>query len=381
MLTSPSSPRLAVLSAVAGLSGLLLLGCDYLPALTDGPDDGELETVASFENVQITGVAVSGTGRLFVNSPFWQADHVVSVLEVMDDGRYAPYPNRAWNQWSEGLGLDPAEHFVCVQSVYVDPRNPATLWVLDPASPMMEGVVPGGAKLVEIDLATDEVVRTIVFSEDIAPTASYLNDVRVDRAQEWAYITESGTGALVVVDLQTNEARRVLAEHPSTHADSSYVLVIGGEELRGPDGNVPLIHADGIALSPDDAYVYYHALTGDDLYRLPAAALQDPALTDDDLAAAVEYVAETVVTDGMIADAEGNVYHSALERDAVIRYTPSGELQTVVRSDKLEWPDSFAIGPDGAFYVTISQIHKMPQYNNGVSTRTEPYQVFSFRPE
>ena len=38
-----------------------------------------------------------------------------------ENNRYEPYPNRAWNQWTEGL--DPAEHFVCVQSVYVDPAQ------------------------------------------------------------------------------------------------------------------------------------------------------------------------------------------------------------------------------------------------------------------
>ena len=356
------------------------MGCSFIDLDGDGALESDLETVAEFEDIQITGVAVSGTGRLFVNSPFWQDDHVVSVLEVTGEaGRYVPYPNRAWNQWTEGL--DPAEHFVCVQSVYVDPRNPGTLWVLDPASPKMQGVVPGGAKLVEIDLATDEVVRTIVFDADVAPTKSYLNDVRVDRAQAWAYLTESGTGALVALDLRTGEARRLLAEHPSTHADSSYVLVIGDEELRDTTGQVPLIHADGIALSPDDEYVYYHALTGDDLYRIPTATLRDAALSEADVAAAVEYVAETVVTDGMIADAEGNLYHSALERDAIIRYTPSGALETVVQSDDLLWPDSFAFGPDGHLYVTISQIHKMPQYNGGVSTRTEPYRVFRVDPD
>ena len=346
-------------------------GCSLL---STSEDESDLDTVAALNSIQITGVALSGDGRIFVNSPFWQDDHVVSVMEMTGEDRYVPYPNRTWNQWTDGLA--PAEHFICVQSVYVDPRNPETLWVLDPASPLQQGVVPGGAKLVEIDLTTDQVVRTILFDETVAPTDSYLNDVRVDADQQWAYLTDSGLGALVVVDLGTGQARRLLAAHPSTQADADYVLEINGEPLRGPSGQVPQIHADGIALSPDDAMLYYHVLTGRDLYRIPTAALRDAALSEAEVADQVEYVAETVVTDGMIMDAEGNLYHTALEHNAVMRYTPSGEIETVLQSDALQWPDTFAWGSDGQLYVTTSLIHQMPQYNGGESTRTEPYRVF-----
>jgi sugar lactone lactonase YvrE len=338
-----------------------------------------LAVAATFDTTQITGVAVSGSGRPFVNSPYWTDTHGASVFEVMGETAATPYPNAEWNrQWTEDAGMDPARTFVCVQSVYVDPENPETLWILDPASPKFEGVVPGGAKLVEVDLRTDTIQRTIVFDSTVAPRRSYLNDVRVSSDQRHAYITDSNLGALVVVDLTDGSARRVLDDHLSTAADTSYALRIGNGELRTADGSVPQIASDGIALSPDGQYVYYHALTGTHLYRLPTAALNDPDRSADRLAAEVEDLGETAVTDGMIAGPDGTIYHTALEADAVIGWHSERGLDTLVIDSRLQWPDSFALGPDGDLYVTTSQIHLMPQYNDGVSQRTDPYRVFRY---
>src|SRR4051794_25223041 len=73
-----------------------------------------LEIVASLPNQQVTGVAVSKHGRIFVNFPNWSDDHTVSVAEIVN-GKIVPFPNHEWN--SDG---PPDKRFVCVQSVYVD---------------------------------------------------------------------------------------------------------------------------------------------------------------------------------------------------------------------------------------------------------------------
>jgi len=381
MSTVCSASRLRrFLAVVASL--LLLAGCGGETGdetNSSGESSRDLSVVASFDTTQITGVAVSGDGRLFVNAPYWTDRHGASVFEVSGDTTATPYPTAEWNrQWKSGADLDPARTFVCVQSVYVDPENPQTLWVLDPASPKFGGVVDGGAKLVAVDLQTDRVVQTLVFDASVAPAGSYLNDVRVTADQSTAFITDSNLGALVVVDLESGTARRVLDDHPSTAADSTYALRVGGRAFRGPDGSVPQIASDGIALSPDGQFVYYHALTGSRLYRVPTAALTDSSLPPDSLAARVEALGETVVTDGMIAGPGGTVYHSALEADAVVGWDPDRGLDTLVTDPRLKWPDSFALGPEGALYVTTSQIHLMPQYNDGTSRRTDPYRVFRY---
>ena len=44
-----------------------------------------LEEVASFPNQQVTGIAVSKEGRVFVNFPDWSDDHTISVAEGRND--------------------------------------------------------------------------------------------------------------------------------------------------------------------------------------------------------------------------------------------------------------------------------------------------------
>ena len=327
------------------------------------------EVVYEFPQRQVTGVAVSSTGRVFVNFPFWGGVHDVSVAELGPDGM-VPYPSEAWNGWSLESPGTPDQRFVCVQSVFVDSND--VLWILDPASPGFSGVVENGAKLVAVDLATDRVSRVYRFDTQAAPAASYLNDVRVDVASRTAYITDSGTGALVVVDLESGAARRVLEDHPAMHAEPDVVPVIGGRELRLPGGAVPQVHSDGIALDTDTGTLYLHALTGRRLWSIPTHVLDDATLDDGALARHLVDLGETVATDGMITDPRGGVLHSAIELDAIARWRPGGELDFVAIDELLSWPDSFALSADGWLYVTTSRIHEAEAFG---ASRTEPYRV------
>ena len=334
-----------------------------------------LETIASFSHQQVTGVTVSKTGRLFVNFPFWADEHTTSVAEMMPDGGERPYPDLSWNSRTGG----PESRWVCVQSVYVDDHD--MLWVLDPASPKMEGVVPGGPKLVEIDLATDKVVRRIPFNDAIAPPQSYLNDVRVDAAAGVAYITDSGMGAIVVVNLGSGISRRVLANHASTKAEAGEKLVVDGMTLINPKtGQPPAIHSDGIALDRAHGWLYYHALTGLGLYRIKTSDLRNEGLSEQQLGAAVEKLGDTPKPDGMLEGDNGTLYLTAIEKNAIVRFDVATKKSTVVIEDKrLQWPDTMAWGPDGYLYVTASQIHRMPKYHDGKDLQDGPFRVFRLK--
>ncbi|MBT0666497.1 SMP-30/gluconolactonase/LRE family protein [Geobacter pelophilus] len=327
-------------------------------------------------NDQVTGVAISHTGRVFVNFPRWDKDPLYSVAELLPDGSLHPYPDNDWNRWGMDEASHPESHFVCVQSVVVD--NDDFLWVLDPASPGFKGVVSGGAKLVRINLATDTIERVIPFNDVAAPRNSYLNDVRVDPDGGIAYISDSGAGAIVVVDLTNGTSIRRLASHPSTKAEPGYVPVIGGKELRDDNGNVPKIHADGIAIDATGEYLYYHALTASTLYRIKTSALKDTHLTEEQLSGRVERVAVTGAIDGMLIDTDNNLYLTALEENAIKCYRPDGKIDTIIKDSLIQWPDSMDISTDGNLYFTASQIHRMPRFNYGKDERILPYKLFKF---
>jgi sugar lactone lactonase YvrE len=336
----------------------------------------ELSLVSTFEH-QVTGVAISATGRTFVNFPRWTEDSPVSVAELVD-GQLRPYPDARWNEWRNARKneLSPGDRFVCVQSVVCDGRG--SLWVLDPAVPAQQQLVEGGAKLVRIDLSRDEAAQTILFDPSIAPQGSYLNDVRFHPDGRHAFITDSGAkGCLVVVDLATGAGRRVLDGHPSTQPEKDVVVKTDGRELRRPDGRGAEFAADGIEISPDGQFVYWQALTGRTLYRAPAAALLDEGLSDEALGDAVETVGEVGVSDGYWMDDRGRLFISALEENAVKVREPSGEVRTFVQDERLRWPDSFAQGPEGAIYVTTSHIQDCMWFKPeaGPAIRTELWRM------
>ena len=336
------------------------------------PASGDaLTQVATFEQ-QVTGVAVSPQGRIFVNFPRWEQDVEISVAEVMKDGSLKPYPNTEWNAWRNLKPLSNGDHFVCVQSVTVDPQG--FLWILDPAAPGNEFNLDGGPKLVKVDLGSDKVVQVVRFGRDTIPQGSYLNDVRVSPDGRWAYITDSGVrGALLVVDLRTGKPRRVLDGHPSTQVEPGVIVRTDGKELRRPDNREVKFSADGIALDRQGRFLYWQALTGKTLYRLPTSILTNPTVAPARLAAAVTKVGTTNVADGLWMDAKGNIWVTSPEDDSLKLRAPDGTMQTVVQDKRLRWPDSLAEGPDGSIYVTSSHIQDMAQWHEKGSTRTEPY--------
>jgi sugar lactone lactonase YvrE len=339
----------------------LATGCASAPQAKHG--DYSLVEVAQSKR-QWTGVAVAPNGRIFVNYPRWSDTVPFSVGELRRDGSVVPYPDMELNRWERGQ--DPSRSFVCVQSVVVDSKG--FLWILDPANPQFKGVVPGGPKLVKVDLATDRIVQTVRFAPPVITEKSYLNDVRLDPGRQVAYISDSGAGAIVVVDLRNGNSRRLLADDPSTKAED-VTLTIEGKPWRRPDGSTPQVHVDGIALDLEGDYLYYQALTGRTLYRVPVRSLLDPNMTEPNLARKVEVMDKTGAADGL-EFADGKIYLSALEENAIKTFSPADrKIKTLVQGPELAWPDSFAFGPDGALYVTTSQIHRGPN-------PPEPYKIF-----
>jgi sugar lactone lactonase YvrE len=327
------------------------------------------------DNFQLTGITVSHSGRLFINFPRWSDQYLNAVIEVMPDGSTKPYPDEQWNQW-DMRAETAAQHFVCVQSVVADGDS---LWAVDAAAPLLGPVIPGGPKLVQIDLKSNKVVRVIPFGPEVAKPSSYMNDIRFDDRDHTAYLTDSGAGGIVIVDLQSGKARRALDGNPSVLVEKGVQIVIAGKPVQR-NGQPPQINSDSIALSPDGQYLYYKALTADTLYRIKTHILRDASASPSQVSAAVEKLGKTFPTDGFWMDAKGNLYLSDLDNNAVVERTPDGKMQRMVSDPRLVWPDTFTQGPDGTIYITASHINEGPAFNQGVSTRKQPYAAFKIVP-
>jgi sugar lactone lactonase YvrE len=336
--------------------------------------DPKLEQVFGDPQYQITGVAISAKGRLFVNYPVWSPVHKYCVVEVLPGGEVKPYPNEEMNSWKPGD--DGLKKWVSVQAVYIDDQD--KLWVVDPAAPHFGEVYKESDKLVRIDLTTNKIEHTYRM-KGVTDKHSYINDVRVDTGRQVAYMTNSAVGALVVVDLKSGKARTVLKGTKVVMTDPSYHVMIGGRELA-PDGKPLKVNSDGIALTPDRDWLYFKPLTDDKLYRVKTVDLRDTSLNDEKLLSKVEDLGHVLITDGMEFDKQGNLYFGDIEHNSIVKITlPDLKKTTLVEDDRLIWPDSYSMSKDGFLYISTSEVQTAPPFNGGVDKRTLPYGIFKLK--
>ena len=306
---------------------------------------------------QLTGVAVDCHGRKFTNYPLWPGPYKNALVEITGQNTSVPYPDAYWNSWHQGE--DGNNKWVCVQAVHIDDRN--TMWVVDPASPLMEGVYQHSYKLVKINLHTNAVERIYKFNY-VADNNSYINDVRIDTEKGFAYLTNSSEGGLVIVNLDNGNMRQVLQGNSSVISDPSYHLTFHGIELKTDYGQPVKFNSDGIALTPDRKYIYYKPLSDDRLFRIQTKYLRNFDLSQTESASKVEFLGHFTVTDGMILDEQDNLYLGDVQHYRIMKITPDLQMSVFVKDRKLIWPDSYSIA-GGYLYVSCSQIQKQPEYN------------------
>jgi sugar lactone lactonase YvrE len=376
--------------------------------ITEDMPVGRLDVVATFHGPMPTGVTVSRKNRIFVNFPRWGDEVLFTVAEVVN-GKEVPFPDAAVNDWPGRKTVDPTQykdrgqnetHFVSVQSVVVDPAD--RLWVLDTGSPLLKSAVPGGPKLVAIDLTTNKIIKRILFPAAVAGPTSYLNDVRfdlrmgsaasADGVHGIAYITDSsekGPTGIVVVDLATGASWRKLDNTSSVKPEPGFMMFAEGRPLYKTEPGQPVkpgtFANDSLAISSDGSKIFYCPVSATKLYSIPTAALRDRNLGPDATAAQVSLVTGKESSDGLESDAAGNVYATAPASGSILKISPNTqfangvEVTTLAHDPRLLWPDTMSLSDDGYLYVTANQLYNQASMHNGNDLRQKPYVLFRIK--
>jgi sugar lactone lactonase YvrE len=359
-------------------AGILAAAPESGVAQPSGKVGPSLETVKTFgDDFRLVGIGVSAKGRVFATAPSSDVRSRFSMVEVdPKTGAVTPYPDAAWNNFSEQG--DGRSEWISVQALWVDKSD--HLWALDSSlSKVDQERLP--PKLVEFDLSTNRVIRQYDFNGVVSAKDS-LNDVRVDAVHEYAYLTNAGNkGSLVVLDLKTGAARQVLVGDRSTMADPSQHLMIGNEVALRPDGTVRTAQADGIALSPDAQWLYFRPLTDHNYWRVPTSALRNAKLSEAELARKVEYLGSSVLSGGLIMDGNGTLYAGDLEHRTVVALTMTADKKLhssffVSDPSKLSWADGFAIS-GGYLYIADSHLWEVAFKNN--LPRSGPFAILKVK--
>lgn len=331
-----------------------------------------IEVVAQ-SGIMLNGAAVSRTGRLFCSFPRWTDQDTPGVGEVQASGRIEPFVPADWTA-AHGRAAD--QRFVSVHSVHIDAAD--RLWVLDEGTPRMGPQAAGlsaSPKLICISLQSNRVERIYGFDTLAAPSGTNVGHTRADANH--AYVSDLGRGAIITIDLQTGQCRRLLEGHPATRADPSHVPRLNGHPMMR-NGKPFLIALDLLDLSADGKWLYFAALTGPRLYRVSVKALNDQSLSPAALGEAVETICDIPAVSGICHAPDGSFYLSALTQYAILRVDTHRRVTTYVQDARLNAPNEGSIH-DGWLYVPASQANGLPAFHEGVSELKPPFLVFRVR--
>ncbi|WP_454659146.1 SMP-30/gluconolactonase/LRE family protein [Bosea beijingensis] len=266
------------------------------------------------------------------------------MVELGSDGGTRVYPSAEF-----AAGEDATLKAVIAIRIADD----GTAWILD----------LGARKLHAWDTKAERLVRTIDIPSEVLRPASFLQDFALDQKRNRVIIADmtqvdlksAPQPAFVVIDLGTGEARRIAESHPALMPETK-----GGLALNP------------ITIDPAYDWVYFGALNGRTINRVPAAAFDGTA---SEVTAHIEAYGPKPFSDGITVDSAGNVYVTDIEHHAIGVTTPAGYKIVAELPKGQSWPDGFSFGPDGFVYATVNQLDRSAALNGGKDSGKPPFQL------
>ncbi|CRG92086.1 hypothetical protein PISL3812_09141 [Talaromyces islandicus] len=353
--------------------GLFMVLCTQGYASKDYDD--RIKTALALDTSS-TGASTTLDGRLFLILPHVDGTTGPKIVEVVGSNHtIVPYPNAEWNSWnaSTDSATDAGVKYVSTNAQRVGPDG--NLWVVDSGIP---GQFLNSSKLVSFNLTTNELDR-IYYLGDVATKDGLLNDVRFNG--KFAYLTEYAIGSIIVLDLETGDARMVLQKDKSTVAVMPH-SANGQFLISATTGQPQYIHADHLEVSPDGKYFYYQPGSGY-MWRIETKYL-DGALYNETTAGLLSTYTKpfslTPATGGTAIDAMGNIYYSDTDRREIRYVAPNRTTTLLTRDSRLEWVDAMWVDNRQLLWMCASQLNRGDRFmqpNNQSNTITKPIYVYT----
>ncbi|KID98385.1 major royal jelly protein, partial [Metarhizium majus ARSEF 297] len=349
------------------------------------------------------GFAVSSKGRIFVS--YYPGNVSFTLGEVINSTAEKAYlpgyniPSANSTQIIDGtlFGSQNSTGFISVQALYVTPKTAnrsETLWVLDTGRPndasQMAYGLPGGAKLVAVNLDNDTIVRTYLFPSTVSYPDSSVNDMRFDfrenittSGQGVAYLSDEspeGRNGIIVLDLGTGESWRHLDRHPAGLSGYGVVPSYQGKPFYQETPSGPFTHLpqglDGIQLDLTGSTLFFSSMTSDYLFSIETKYLFDhtsPSCIQAAKSAVRNLGQRGGNGNGFEGDSNGFIYQAMPEQNAVYAYDPTTlRVAPFIRDPRIIWPDGLSVSEDGYIYIIINQLPYQPMWNNGTDLRQKP---------
>jgi sugar lactone lactonase YvrE len=340
-------------------------GGDLYPDISTTPllDNSIVEEVLAYPE-PIGNVAVSATGRVFFTVHPESRPRGNKLLEYVD-GASVPYPD----------GTSQSKLFDTVLGIAIDSHN--RLWTIDHGNHGLRG-----ARLLAFDLETGKLIHDDQLDQTIAPLGSFLQDIQISADGQTVVIADASfwrkRPALIVYDIETSTARRVLEGHASVSPEN-YIIRNSGRTMTFGGGIVALRGGvDGISLS--DEWLYFAAISGSSLHRVSLADLRNSNIPNSQLAANVERYSDKPLSDGLSIDIKGTLYVTDVEHNSVYIVGDDREPRTLLQSEKIRWPDALSFGPDGWLYIADSALGEVILQPREHTKSHGPYKIFRFKP-
>ena len=255
------------------------------------------------------------------------------------------------------------------------------VWMLD--NGLRSATTP---KIVGWNTKKNQLHQTHWLPLPITASNSFVNDLAIDTVRNHIFISDPAGGdnaALIVINLKTGLARRVLEGHKSVIPEN-IDLIINNKPVKMKDktGKLfrPHIGVNAIVEDHQHEWVYFGPMNGYSLYRIKADDLVNDKLDDLTLANRVQPYSDKPLCDGITIDKKNNIYLGELAANAIGVITPDRKYQRLVQSPKLSWVDSLSFGPDGKLYAVVNRLHQSVVLNGGVSISKPPYYLIEIKP-